>query len=75
MAKDKKCITKLNAESFSEENGIEKSISCFNQVSNMTASILNKEFPAFKDNTLLRDMLLYAVYRKAGAVQTAENVL
>lgn len=46
-----------------------------NKISNMVTTILDKEFPKLKNNSLLHYLVLYTVMEKEKTVQTVENVL
>ncbi len=45
------------------------------KISAMVTSILDKEFPNLKNNSLLHDLVLYTLMEKVKTVQTVENVL
>lgn len=46
-----------------------------NKISLMINDILSKEFPHLKNNSLLKDLVLYSLAEKMSTVQTMENVL
>ena len=56
-------------------NPINKNTDNENKISEMVTTILDKEFPMLKNNSLLHDLVLYTLMEKVKTVQTVENVL
>lgn len=56
-------------------NPLTNSNSEFDKLSSMIITILNKEFPKLKNNSLLQNIVLYSLLDKMKTVQSIENVL
>jgi hypothetical protein len=68
-------IKKEETISVNMTNPISQNGSNGNKISEMVTTVLDKELPMLKNNSLLHDLVLYTLMEKVKTVQTVENVL
>ncbi len=79
LAEDKKVNLTFNGKKEDESklltNPIFNNSTSKDKLSEMVTTILDKEFPMLKNNSLLHDLVIYTLMEKVKTVQTVENVL